>query len=73
MDNQEIIKKVQKCIWDWRVIHGELSEVISELKESNKEAYKIVIKIARVEAQLIEQGMLQFIPLFQKLKETLLK
>ena len=73
MDNQEIIKKVQKCIWDWKGIHGELSDVINELKESNEEAYKIVIKIARVEAQLIDQASLEFTPLFQKLKETLLK
>lgn len=74
MDNQEAIKIVQKCIWDWKCGHdGELNDVLKYLKPKNKEAYKIVIEIAQVEDQLIEQAMMQFQPLLEQLKETLIQ
>ena len=72
MDKNEIIKKIQKVVWDWKELHSEISEVLNALDPKSDE-YKVVMEIARVENQLVEQAQDQLWPLFQKLKEILLR
>ncbi len=71
MNKEEIIKKVEKVVWDWKSLHEELSEVLNSL-DKNSEEYKIVSEIAKIESQLIEEAQTKFNPLVRKLKELLL-
>ena len=72
MDKREIIKKIEKVVWDWKSIHGEINEVLNALEKGSEE-YKIVLEIAQIENELIEEAQLRFEPLLYKLKEILLK
>ncbi len=71
MNKEEIIKKVEKVVWDWKNLHEELSEVLNSL-DKNSEEHKLVSEIAKIESQLIEEAQTKFNPLVRKLKEVLL-
>ncbi len=71
MEKQEIIKKIEKVVWDWKSLHTEISDVLNALDKDSEE-YKIVLEIANVESQLIEEAQARFEPLLRKLKEKLL-
>ena len=48
----KIVQKVQKVTFEWRNIHAEISEAMNYFEGKNKEAYKILIKMAEVEDKL---------------------
>ena len=59
--------------FEWRNIHAEISEAMNYFEGKNKEAYKILIKMAEVEDKLAEQAVEEFPPLMFKLKKALSK
>ncbi|HLD37863.1 MAG TPA: hypothetical protein VJA20_00290 [Candidatus Nanoarchaeia archaeon] len=69
----KIVQKVQKVTFEWRNIHAEISEAMNYFEGKNKEAYKILIKMAEVEDKLAEQAVEEFPPLMFKLKKALSK
>ncbi len=71
MDKEEIIRKIERVVWDWKGVHQEISDVLNAL-DNESEEYKIVSEIALIESQLIEEAQERFRPLLQKLKERLL-
>ncbi len=71
MDKEKIIRKIEKVVWDWKSMHQEISDVLNMLNKDSEE-YKIVLEMAQIESQLIEEAQSKFEPLLQKLKEKLL-
>lgn len=71
MNDDEAIQLVEKCVWDWKNIHGELNEVLQYLKKRNNAAHSCVLEIAEIEDRLIEEAQDQFQPLLEKLKVAL--
>ncbi|GEM_PF-4813725 len=71
MDKKEIIRKIEKVVWDWKGMHQEINDVLSALDKKSEE-YKIVSEMAKIESQLIEEAQERFGPLLQKLKKKLL-
>lgn len=71
-EDWEVVQKVQKAISDWGQ-HEEINNAIIFFEKKNPEAYKILIKMAEIEASRGEEVEDELRPLFFKLKEILSK
>jgi len=69
-EDWKIVNKVQKAVLDWGQ-HKEINDAISFFQKRNKEAYKILVEMANIEARKGEETIENLRPLLFKLKEVL--
>jgi len=73
MNDKKALKLVEKAIWDWKALHEDFSVAMNHFKTINPEAYRVIVEMAEVESQLIEEADLKLGPLLEKLKRLVLR
>lgn len=72
-EDWKIVQKIQRVVFELRSIHSEIGEAMYYFEKKNPEAYKVIVKIAKIENSLAGQAAEKFPPLMEKLKKSLIK